>query len=178
VIRYRIHDDEFAMLQAEASRSARWDGGSNIRDRAGKVSLLDADNLVGMIGEWAISLALTGDDEAFRRSRAKRARRPWEGDGGDDLDGLGWDVKSSMMRYSQNPSDYHLLVRAAELKRGIRYAAAFVCRDYRQVWLPGWATAEEVELSFPIAGRAGLQGPHAIAVPKLHPMPSGGVFAK
>lgn len=178
MIRYRIHDDEFAMLQREARIAARWDGGSNIRDAERKISLLDEDNLVGMIGEWAASLALTGDDEAFRRSRAKRARRPWEGDDGDDLDGYGWDVKCSRMRYSQNPADYNLLVRSSELKRGIRYAAAFVCRDYRQVWLPGYATHDEVAAAFPLAGRGGVRGPHAIEVPKLHPMPSGGVFTK
>lgn len=178
MIRFRIHDDEFALLQREARIAARWDGGSNVRDPERKVSLLDEDNLVGMIGEWALSLALTGDDEAFRRSRAKRAERPWEGDDGDDLDGLGWDVKSSMMRYSSNPASYNLLVRSAELKRGIRYAAAFVCRDFRQVWLPGYATSEEVERAFPLAGRGGRMGPHAIPVPKLHPMPSGGVFAQ
>lgn len=178
MIRYRIHDDEFDLVRREARIAARWDGGSNVRDPERKVSMLDEDNLVGMIGEWALSLALTGDDEAFRRSRAKRAERPWEGDDGDDLDGLGWDCKASRMRYSQNPADYHLLVRSSELKRGIRYAAAFVCRDYRQVWLPGWATYDEVRAAFPLAGRGGRMGPHALAVPKLHPMPSGGVFAQ
>lgn len=171
MIRYRIHDDEFDLIRAEARLSARWDGGSNIRDRESKVSLLDVDNVVGQIGEWALSLALTGSADAWLRTRAKRARKPWEGDGGEDLDGLRWDVKSSLMRYAQDPYRYRLFVRSRELRDGWKYALALVSNDWRSVWLPGYATSDEVREG-PRAWNGSQAGPHEIEVAKLHPMPS------
>ncbi len=175
MISFRPDAREWAEIQAEAKQARLTGWKSNVReDEARRVSMLDEDRMVGLLGEWALSLCLTGTAEAFWETRAARAERPWASDDGEDLLGVPWDAKASRMRYSPDPMSYSLLVRDSEIRDGHRYACALVAFDWSAVHLVGYATSEEVRAAFRRPGRVrGSAGPHEIPAAKLHSMPFG-----
>ena len=156
-------------LVEEARLSANWSARSVVAGAHQELrpSLLDEKNYVGLAGELAMCVYLTGDGERFWEGRRRRRESPWLGDGGTDLPPWRVDCKSSLMRYSQQPIAYRLLVPASEIHPDTAYVAAFVSQSFDEVTLAGWATTDEVERSF----RATFPGkPYAIEVSRLRPM--------
>lgn len=101
-------------------------GRSNIRPEGEREESLLIDQMVGLIGNWTLSVWRDGDARAYMDSRHAQNRAPSVGDGGFDLPRCSIDVKTSMMRGGQDPADYRLAVRPRERHEGWVYALCLV----------------------------------------------------
>lgn len=97
------------------------------------------DQLLGQLGQYALSVYLTGNDLAYRKARCKANQSPLKGDGGFDILGLKVDVKTSRMRYSQDALAYQLIVPPSERHPDWTYVLALIPKDCNnRVYLVGW----------------------------------------
>jgi len=163
-VTYPLDHEVRILLTAEARRAGNWNGSSEIYGRHDQVkpSVVDEKNYVGFAGEWALSVFLTGSGDRFWAGRRKPNAGP-----GTDLPPWRVDVKTSLMRTSQDVESYRLLVRESMLRPHTTYVAAFVGRHLNTVTLAGWAITAELWSG----SRADAPGsPFAIRVPNLHPM--------
>lgn len=123
-------------------RASTLGGRSCVRLSGDRYDNLTLDQLVGHLGEYALSLYLTGSADLYFRTREQKDEHPEIGDGGSDLIGYPVDVKTSLWRYGNTrPRDYTLFVRRAEAHPGICYVLALVQGAARGalVHLMGWA---------------------------------------
>jgi hypothetical protein len=159
-------------LATHFARQAEVGGVSRVRgqDRA---ATLSEDNLVGQLGTLALHKYLYGHTHAYAQSRYMQNKFPTLGDQGDDLIGANVDVKTSVMRYEQNPQKYRLLVRPKEFHSGWVYVLALLGSEYSRfhdVHLVGWATAEQLpepEVDGPFAGAHVLQASRLTQLPPI-----------
>lgn len=122
------------------SKKAEIGGVSRIR-KENRLACISEDQLVGQISTYCASLFLTGSTEGYIKARDKANSNPFVGDEGIDICGLdNVDVKGSLMRYSENPLSYRLLVREQERHPNWIYVLGLVPkkRPY-QCYLVGWA---------------------------------------
>lgn len=126
------------------------------------------DQLVGQLGNAALSYYMTGSYEKWKLSRMVANQHPKSGDGGSDIPGCNVDIKTSCMRGSMDPMEYHLPVPPEELHEGIVYVLGLVMKPLVppiDVFLVGWATGEE----FTATQDAGtFEGKHIIQARALH----------
>ena len=116
-------------------------GRSQIRGPTARTEMLSVDQLVGQIANYAGSVVLTGSASGYWQAREVANANPYEGDGGVDIIGFpNVDVKGSLMRNSQDPLDYRLLVREKERHDEWIYVLALVPqeRPYK-AFIVGWA---------------------------------------
>lgn len=150
-------------------------GSSQVRgsDRADK--LLE-DQMCGLIGNYALSLWRDGDDRSYRDARHSQNQFASKGDGGYDLPRVRFDVKTSMMRGSNEPLRYNLAVRPRERHAGWVYGLALIERFSMEslksnpqvtVHLVGWATDDE--LPEKPNGAGVFSGAYTLPVMSLHP---------
>ena len=128
------------------ARKAEIGGSSNIRARDDRKNKLGTDQLVGQIATYCGSVYLTGSPDGWSKARDIANANPYAGDGGVDIIGLdNVDIKGSLMRRSQNPLDYRLLVRERERHKGWIYVLGLVpkSRPYT-THLVGWAYDEDL----------------------------------
>ena len=78
------------------------------------------DQLVGCLGNLALSLYVTGGPDEFIRSRVKAALDPWAGDGGTDILGMRVDMKASL-EDKGNWRNYHLIIHPQDLHEDTNY---------------------------------------------------------
>lgn len=118
-----------------ASRSAIG-GRSAVRSKEDRSAELMSDQVVGHLGQIALHLYWFGGLERYRLGRFYADTYPTQGDGGADIGGANVDVKTSRMRYGQDPLAYHLPVRNAERHDGWVYVLGLV--GDAEVHLVGW----------------------------------------
>lgn len=166
----QLRPDELRLIEHFANQ-AMIGGTSHVRGDDRTAKLLD-DQLVGQLGECALSRYLCGSSLLYAITRTMRNLQPTQGDGGGDLLGTNIDVKCSVMRYSPEPLHYRLLVRPAELHPRTVYVLALVRPDWREtreVTLVGWATRED--LPDEPASEGPFNGAYVLGAPHLHPLP-------
>lgn len=147
-------------------------GISRVRAGADRSAFLNQDQVVGQLGTIALHKYLYGTTERYIFSRHAQNRVPDQGDGGEDLPGANVDVKTSVMRYGQDPLKYNLCVRPRERHAGWVYVLALVPKDYecnRVVHLLGWQADEDLPSEPAAAGP--LAGAFVVPASDLHPLP-------
>ena len=161
----------------EMAELAEIGGHSLIREEDREVTL-QIDQLVGQIGQYALALYLLGEPSKYYAQRMIANIHPEIGDSGQDLIGANVDVKTSLMRASQDPMEYVLPVRPKELHEGHVYILALIepngesslkVNEPLLVHLVGWATTDDI-MSTPEEDGI-FKGAHVIQARKLHPLP-------
>lgn len=146
-------------------------GKSHIRTKDRLASLTE-DQLVGQIGQFAVSKYMFGTAERWAMNRWFINQNPTYGDAGFDIPGLNLDVKTSLMRASKEPLSYNLLVRPKERHAGWIYYLALV-GDIQQeklpVYLVGWAKDEDLPPEPALDGK--FKGAYVLPANKLTPLP-------
>ena len=154
-------------LAERYARNAMVGGRSHVRASGDRMARLHEDQLTGQLCHAAASVYLFGSFDPWRRHRDEADAEPMKGDGGTDFPGWPIDIKGSRMRGSCDPSDYHLIVRPAELCRSTWYVHSLVsCDRMDTVHLCGIASGGRVA-SVPVAESGPLAGAHVIGVPEL-----------
>ena len=145
VVKQIIPQEHVAKVIKNATK-AEIGGSSNIRSGNDRKNKLGTDQLVGQIATYCGSVYLTGSPDGWSKARDIANANPYAGDGGVDIIGLdNVDIKGSLMRRSQNPLDYRLLVRERERHKGWIYVLGLVpkSRPYT-THLVGWAYDEDL----------------------------------
>ena len=148
-------------------------GGRSFRDPISRADNLRMDQLVGVIGEMAFSMYLTGDTHHWKLTKWARFSCFGQGDNGEDLLGLNVDVKTSLVRSSSLPlEEYRLGIREEELRDETIYVSALIPAlgpDYAIVNLMGWAQHEDLP-DLPVSSGP-WQGAYCLPVGHLHQLP-------
>jgi hypothetical protein len=141
-------DPKFVDLIITNAKKAEIGGRSQIRNSKSRVSNLSEDQLVGQISTYCASMILTGSPEGYIQARDKANANPLAGDNGVDISGLpNMDIKGSLMRYSNNPLNYRLLVRPKERHDNWIYVLALVPKERPyKTYLVGWANDNDLPL--------------------------------
>lgn len=162
---------EVALSQSELSFIRRYAHQAEIGGRSAvrgtdRQEALETDQLIGMMGNYAINKYLSGDSRSFRLSRHIANQYPFAGDGGSDVLGANIDIKTSLVRTGLELHRHWLAVRPVETHPQTVYVLGLVPPERNKVILMGWAIETELQ---PIkagvfAGAIGLQAVD------LHPM--------
>lgn len=131
-------------LASRMAKQCALGGVSRVRAGAARRESLEQDQLVGQLGQLAMSIYLYGHAQPYVLSRHVQNQHPHLGDNGIDLLGTNLDVKTSLMRASPSVLKYNLVVRPAEKHASRVYALALIPEALDQVHLVGWATTEEL----------------------------------
>jgi hypothetical protein len=124
-----------------------------------------ADQVVGAIGELALTTYWLGKDRGLKEFENKQIANAKVSDTGSDLLGLNIDVKSSLRRFgSMNILNYHLLVPNGEIRAGWTYVQVLVEPDYSKASICGWANASSLR------SLEKFQGAKGLPVKELFPM--------
>ena len=154
-------------------------GKSNIREGKDRTKNIEMDQLVGQLGEFALSMYLTGSSIEYMRQRAVANTYPDLGDNGQDIFGLNIDVKTSAMRNRPSPLDYTLAVRPTEIHSNWCYVLALVQPNGTnglvpsmpvRVRLVGWLSTEELPKT--IENHGMFKGAYVVMAQHLHPLPN------
>ena len=168
-VQLRAYDIRLAEAQAEACAMG---GESQIRATKERAEKLLEDQIIGQVGTIALHRYWFGHVEQYMVGRYFQNKMPWEGDGGEDIPGANIDVKSSLMRRSQDPTTYNLPIRPRERHPNWVYALALLPLDYREsrrVHLMGWIGDDELPAQPKTDGP--LAGAFVIPVTQLHRLP-------
>jgi len=143
-----IVDPKFVDLIIANAKKAEIGGRSQIRNTNSRTSNLAEDQLVGQISTYCASMILTGSPEGYIQARDKANANPLAGDNGVDISGLpNVDIKGSLMRYSNDPLNYRLLVRPKERHDNWIYVLALVPKERPyKTYLVGWANDKDLPL--------------------------------
>ena len=141
-----IVDAESTQLIISNAKKAEIGGRSQIRNSNSRISNLAEDQLVGQISTYCASMILTGSPEGYIQARDKANANPLAGDNGVDISGLpNIDIKGSLMRYSNDPLNYRLLVRPKERHEDWIYVLALVPKERPyKTYLVGWANDNDL----------------------------------
>lgn len=154
------------------ARKAELGGVSQVRTGVERAAALPQDQTVGQLGTLALVKYLYGTTERYLFARSAQNRTPHDGDGGQDIIGANLDVKTSVMRYGQDPTKYNLCVRPRERHAEWVYVLALVPKDYednRVVHLVGWCSDEQLPLT--PAADGPLAGAYVVPAGALVPLP-------
>lgn len=161
------------------AQQAEIGGQSNIREKNGRKENMAIDQLVGQLGEYALSMYLTGSPIEYQRQRTIANTFPSLGDNGQDIFGLNIDVKTSAMRNRPSPLDYTLAVRPKEVEPEWCYVLALVQPNGTigivptmavRVRLVGWISTEELPKAVEKHGT--FKGAYTVVAQYLHPLPN------
>lgn len=147
-------------------------GRSQVRSGSDRQDALLTDQSVGQLGELALSRYVGGTPLFYELTRTIRDLDPTKGDDGGDLLATNLDVKCSLMRASQDPLKYRLLVRPKERKPNAVYVLALVGQDVWQtgtVTLVGWRRDRDLPES--CARDGPFAGAYVLPATQLHPLP-------
>lgn len=170
-IQLLIIPDQDTSLIISNAKKAEIGGVSRIR-KGDRLACISEDQLVGQISTYCASLFLTGSTEGYIKARDKANSNPFIGDGGVDIYGLdNVDVKGSLMRYSENPLNYRLLVREEERHSNWIYILGLVPkkRPY-QCYLVGWAKDSDLPKETYNGDIRSLRGAFVIEAKHLRPL--------
>lgn len=132
--------------------------------------MLGQDQLVGMTGEAAFSIYMTGSIQWWLATRVARNHCPYTGDSGTDLICLrNVDVKTTVPKQPYGMDETCLIVNPRDRRPGTVYVLALIERwDPTSVVLAGWVTDENLP---PIGTQARFARLHAIPARSLAPLP-------
>lgn len=151
-------------------------GRSEVR-QGNRQKTLSVDQFVGMLGQYAFSLYLTGSPQPFYSQRLVANANPTVGDNGQDILGANLDVKTSLMRNSQDPMTYSLVIRPKEIHKDHVYVLALVEPNDESalklsiplaVYLVGWAF--QPELPDKTENDGVFKGAYVVPAKNLHQM--------
>jgi hypothetical protein len=165
-----IPDQDISLIVSNAKK-AEIGGISRIR-KQDRLAYISEDQLVGQISTYCASLFLTGSIEGYIKARDKANSNPLIGDNGIDICGLdNVDIKGSLMRYSENPFNYRLLVREQERHPNWIYILGLVPkkRPY-QCYLVGWAKDSDLPKDTYKGDIRSLHGAFVIEAKQLRPL--------
>jgi len=177
VITMRLTRRDLVTIYRDAMK-ASIGGRSQIRKTDDRRKHLSEDQIVGLVGNYALALWRDGDERAYLDMRHSQNRFPTKGDGGYDLPRCRIDIKTSMMRRSQDPMTYNLPVRPRERHKGWVYGLALTesfsiqglkANPLITVHLVGWAREDELPENANGVGK--LEGAFVIPATKLHAFP-------
>lgn len=164
----------------EQAERAEVGGRSNIRNGDERAAQLKMDQIIGQLGEYALSMYLTGSPIEYLRQRTIANMYPDIGDSGQDIFGLNLDVKTSIMRRPDKPAlQYTLAVRPREMHKDWCYVLALVMPNGHsglsraipvRVFLVGWLNGNELPETPDEHGT--FSGAHTVAAIHLHPLPN------
>lgn len=145
-------------------------GRSQIRSQTQRSTNLAEDQLVGQISTYCASMVLTGSPEGYIKAREKANADPLSGDGGIDIIGLNnIDIKGSLMRYSDNPLNYRLLVRPKERHKNWIYVLGLVPKERPyKCHLVGWMQDSALPSSTYNGPIKSLHGAYVVEANKLN----------
>lgn len=116
-----------------------------------------ADQVVGAIGELALTTYWLGKQRGLIEFQNKQIANAKVSDTGSDLLGLNIDVKSSLRRFKGlDILKYHLLVPNGEIRAGWTYVQVLVEPDYSKASICGWASAGSLRSLEKFKGSKGL----------------------
>lgn len=140
IIEFLIPKNDILLIKENAEK-ASIGGVSRIRKNEDRQKSLSTDQLIGQICNYAASVVLTNSADGYIKAREIANANPFSGDKGVDIIGLpNIDVKGSLMRRSENPYDYRLLVRERERHEDWIYILALVPKGkISKCFLVGWA---------------------------------------
>lgn len=164
MLRFELSAADRALVSHYAEH-ATLGGRSHVRSAAERGETVAEDQVVGFMGEAAFHRYWFGDLGKWVEGRERRDETPWEGD---QSDVGNVDVKCSLMRRSQDPLDYRLLVRPAERGKCDWYVLALVERSLAGVWLVGWYQDEALP---PVTPSGPFAGAHVVSARVLNPLP-------
>lgn len=127
-------------------------GGSQVRTD-NRASSLTMDQIVGQLGQYALSIYLFGTPAQYYTQRMSANINPKIGDNGQDILGANLDVKTSLMRDSQYTASYRLAIRPKERHDGHVYYLALVKPNGDSslkmdepilVYIVGWASDNDL----------------------------------
>ena len=139
----KLASDEVAQCFLHANLAALG-GKSQFRGLSDRQEHLLEDQLVGQLGNAALSKWWLGSIEPYLVLREAQNMYPWVGDGGSDLSWMKVDVKTSLMRVGPNPLAYGLIVGKGEVHPQTVYVSALLGKlpalgEGSEVLLTGWA---------------------------------------
>lgn len=150
-------------------------GTSQVRSGGDRQASLATDQVVGQLGELALSRYLGGTPLFYALTRTVRDLDPTRGDDGGDLLATNLDVKCSLMRASPDPLRYRLLVRPRERHDGSVYILALVAEDVwstGKVCMVGWCADRDLPpepaADGPFAGAYVVPATALKALPPIH----------
>lgn len=133
-----------------ASKKSRG-GVSRVRpEKAERIKYVYRDNLVGCVGEIALTVYMFGSTFMYRLAQLiLSAHENYDlGDGGYDIPGLNVDIKSTYYTAgSRDRLQYHLIVNNKEYKPDWNYYFCIVDgneKSFGDVYLAGWMDGEEL----------------------------------
>lgn len=148
IISHSIIEEDIPLILSNAKK-AEIGGRSQIRSKQDRSERLSEDQLVGQISTYCASMILTGSKDGYVAARDKANANPTRGDNGIDIIGLSnIDIKGSLMRYSNNPLNYRLLVRPRERHNNWIYVLGLVPKERPyKCHLVGWAKDSDLPLN-------------------------------
>lgn len=170
VVQIALTKDHMQVVRRMAT-AAEIGGRSEVRPSGARIGNLGVDQLIGQIGECGLHLWVYEDIEPYVNRRERMNLTPHVGDGGEDLDGLTWDIKTSMMRAGNDPTTYRLLVRPKERHPGFIYILGLVAGDDTDeptLVMPGWCHEHEIPGHVQFGGP--FDGAHVVRSTLLRPM--------
>jgi hypothetical protein len=169
VIAFTVPPKAQAFIRQMAEK-AQVGGTSHVRDPQSRTQAMGEDQLVGQLGQFALSVYLTGDTKEYVRAREKANANPTSGDGGADILDSNIDIKTSRMRAGEDPVGYTLPVRPAERHPNWIYILALVPKKRDDlVYLVGWLRDEDLPT---VTDRSGeFRGCYTRRARELSPLP-------
>ena len=166
-----IREEDMPLIWANAKK-AEIGGSSQIRKDNSRQQYLSEDQLVGQIATYCGSMILTNSTEGYIKARNKANANPTKGDNGVDIIGLdNVDIKGSLMRYSNDPLKYRLLVRDKERHDDWIYVLGLVPkqRPYK-TYLVGWAKDSDLPKEKYTGSIKSLHGAYVLDAKNLRPI--------
>lgn len=130
---------------ARYAQSAEIGGRSSVR-AVDRQEHLNEDQIIGMMGNYALHKYYFGHCHLFKISRQIADQYPNKGDGGSDVPGANIDIKTSLVRTSLPLTKHWLLVRSAERHPATIYVLGLVPPEKDRVCLIGWLTDGELQI--------------------------------
>ena len=150
IINWSVHEMQMPGLR-EHARMKCLGLGSKIRGMDFTDEQLFQDQLIGVTCTLVGIKAVTGSNELYYRHIGETGDK-WTGDGGTDIPGARVDFKGSLMRASDDPLNYSLLIRPREFHERTTYILILVKEigdegAYGHIvgWMDSWEIAKMTE---------------------------------
>lgn len=163
IISHTVRSDDMDLIISNAKK-AEIGGISQFRNKNERSRNLAEDQLVGQISTYCACFVLTGKSDGYIKAREIANANPTKGDNGVDIIGLSnIDIKGSLMRYSNDPLKYRLLVREKERHKDWIYILGLVPKERPyKCYVVGWAKDSDLPKSTYSGDIKSLHGAYVI----------------
>ena len=163
------------LLDCRVAAGGKAGGVSRIRTVESRDETLFQDACVGQLGQLGATLYLMGSEALYIKSREIANANPLKGDGGSDIPGYPIDIKSALIRRSQNSHYYSMHIKPAErhpmtiyVLATVAFEDSFELGEETIVSLVGWA--HESDLPKEKLTEGIFKGSHELPRRALRPM--------